>query len=104
MAIALPPGAEARALLHHILEHGDLVGRDTDGRTIIQLAVEDSTLETLMAFDADAADLEDEGEGEPDDDAEEDGPAVMVELVRPKLITLKGSRPRLAKPATPPLA
>jgi hypothetical protein len=104
MAIALPPGAEARALLHHILEHGDVVGRDTRHRTIIQLPVDDWTLEKLMAFDADVAELEDEGDGEPDDDAEEDGPAVMVELVRPKLITLKGARPRLVTSATPPLA
>jgi hypothetical protein len=46
------PGVEARALLHHILEHGDIVGRDTTGRSIIQLAVDDWTLETLMTFDA----------------------------------------------------
>jgi hypothetical protein len=59
--------------------HGDIVGRDTEGR-IIQLAVEDRVLETLMTFDADAAELE------PEPDEEEDGPPVVVELVRPKMV------------------
>ena len=72
---------QARALLHHLLEHGDVVGRDTAGRTIIQLAVDDWVLETLMTFDADAAELED---GREPDAIEEDGPPVVVELVRPK--------------------
>ena len=53
----LSPGAEARALMHHLLEHGDIVGRDAEGRTIIQLAVGDWALEKLMAFDPDAAEL-----------------------------------------------
>ena len=70
----------ARALLHHLLEHGDIVGRDTAGRTIIQLAVDDRVLETLMTFDADAAELE------PEPDDEEDGPPVVLELVRPKMV------------------
>jgi hypothetical protein len=26
--LPLPPGAEARALLHHLLEHSDVVGED----------------------------------------------------------------------------
>ena len=34
-----PPGVEVRVLPHHVLEHGDIVGRDTAGRTIIQLPV-----------------------------------------------------------------
>ena len=83
MAIAplpLPPGAQARVLLHHVLEHGDVVGRDTVGRTIIQLAVDDRVLETLMTFDAEAAELE------PEADDEEDGPPVLVELVQPKMV------------------
>ncbi len=85
--LPLPPGTEARALLQHLLEHGDVVGTDTAGRTIIQLAVDDWTLEKLTTFDADGAELEDEGDGEPDDDAEEDGPpAVLLEVVRPKVI------------------
>jgi hypothetical protein len=77
--LPLPPSAEARALLHHILEHADIVGTDTVGRTFILLAVDGRVLERLMAFDADAAELE------PESDDEEDGPPVVVELVRPKL-------------------
>ena len=85
--LPLAPGVEARVLLHHILEHGDIVGRDTVGRTIIQLALDDWTLEKLMMVDADAADLEDEGDCEPDDDAEEDGPPLALhEVVRPKVV------------------
>ena len=72
--VPLPPSAEARALLNHLLEHGDIVGRDTVGRTIIQVAVDDWALERLMTFDADAAELEDQGDGEPDADSEFDGP------------------------------
>jgi hypothetical protein len=71
---------QARALLHHLLEHGDIVGRDTTGRTIIQLAVDDRVLETLMTFDADAAELE------PEPDEEEDGPSLLLDLVRPKVV------------------
>jgi len=78
--LPLPSGAEARALLHHLLEHGDIVGRDTVGRTIVQLAMDDWTFEKLMTFDASVADLEQE----PDD--EEDGPPTVIELLRPKVI------------------
>ena len=39
--LPLPPGAEARALLHHLLKHGDVLGSDSAGRTIISLAVDD---------------------------------------------------------------
>ena len=80
VSLPLSPGAQARALLHHLLEHGDIVGRDAAGRTIVQLAVDDRVLETLMTFDAEAADLE------PEPDEEEDGPLVVVELVRPKVV------------------
>lgn len=53
------------------------------GRTIIQLAVDDWTLEKLLTFDADSAELEYGADAEPDADAE-DGPSVlMLELVRP---------------------
>jgi hypothetical protein len=63
------------------------VGRDIAGRTIIQLAVDDWTLEKLMAFDAQAADLEDGGDAELDDDAEDDWlPLVLLDLARPKVI------------------
>ena len=77
--LPLPPGAEARVLLHHLLERGDIVGRDAAGRTIIQLSVDDRVLETLMTFDADAAQLE------PEPDEEEDGPPLLLDLVRPKV-------------------
>ena len=60
-----------------------VVGRDTAGRMIIQLAVDDRVLETLMTFDGEAADLE------PEPDDEEDGPPVVVELVRPKTVARK---------------
>jgi hypothetical protein len=86
MPLPLPPGAEARALLHHLLEHGEIVGRDAVGRTIIHLPLDAWVLEKLMMFDADAADLEQGGDDEPDADDEEDGPPVVVDLVRPKLV------------------
>ena len=70
-ALPLDPGAQARALLHHLLEAGDIIGRDTAGRTVIQLAANDWLLHQLMTFDAGAEDLEDGG------DAEDDGPAVL---------------------------
>jgi hypothetical protein len=78
--LPLPPNVAARALLHHLLEHGDIVGRDTAGRTVIQLSVNDYVLEMLMTFDADAAELE------PEPDDEEDGPPFLVELVPPKMV------------------
>ena len=78
------------------------LGRDTAGRTIIQVAVDDWVLEMLLTFEADAADLEDGGDDEPDADDEEDGLPVMVELVRPKAIGCGrlASRPLFA-PALP---
>ena len=84
--LPLPPGAEARALLHHLLEHGDVAGRDAAGRTIVQLSVDDWVLERLLTFDAEAADLEHGGDDEPDADDEEDGPPAVVELARPNVI------------------
>jgi hypothetical protein len=78
--LPLLPDVEARALLHHLLEHGDIVGRDAAGNTIIQLSVNDYVLETLMTFDADAAELE------PEPDDEEDGPPVVVEFAQPKMV------------------
>ena len=81
--LPLPPDAEARGLLHHLLKHGDVVGKDSTGRTILQLAVDDHTLETLMSFDAD--ELEDQGDDEPDADDEVDGAPVVCELARPRV-------------------
>ena len=46
--LPLAPGAEARALLHHLLEQGHVVGRDSLGRTLIELAVDGWVLEKLM--------------------------------------------------------
>jgi hypothetical protein len=85
--LPLSPNAEARALLHHILEHGDVVGRDSAGRTILQLAVNDWVLDKLMGSDADAAEGEDGGEAEPDADDERDGAPFMIpDVVLPKVI------------------
>jgi hypothetical protein len=84
--LPLPPAAEARTLLHHILKHGDIVGRDTKGRTVLQLAVDDWTMEKLLTFDADADELEDGADHERDADDEEDSAPVVVELLRPKVV------------------
>ena len=81
----LPPGAEARLLLHHLLEHGDVVGKDDAGRTMILLAVYECVLEKLMTFEAEPADLEDGGDAEPEPDDEEDGPPVRPDVVRPRV-------------------
>jgi len=54
------------------------------GRTTIQLALDDWSLEKLMTFDAEAAELE----LEPDD--EEDGPPVVLEVARPKVVGAGG--------------
>ena len=48
--LPLLPDAEARALLHHLLEHGHIAGRGSAGGTIIQLEVDDWVLESLMPF------------------------------------------------------
>jgi hypothetical protein len=89
--LPLPPNAAARVLLHHLLDHGDIVGRDAAGQTIIQLSVNDYVLETLMTFDAEAAELE------PEPDGEKNGPPLLVELVQPKMLegrrTLGQARP-----------
>ena len=46
-----------------------------------------------MTFDAEAAELEDYGDAEPDDDAEEDWlPAVPLDLARPKVIRRRRGR------------
>jgi hypothetical protein len=70
----LDPGSQARTILHHLLERGDIAGHDVTGRTVITLAVDDWLLEQLLTFDAGAEHLEDSGDPEPDDDAEVDGP------------------------------
>ena len=67
--LRLDPGSQARTILHHLLEHGDIAGRDAAGRTLIVLAVEEHLLERLMTFEAGAEELEDGSDTEPDDDA-----------------------------------
>ena len=67
VALPINPGAHARALLHHLLQSGDIIGRDAVGRTVIQLAADDWLLEQLMTFHADSEDEEDVGDDEPDD-------------------------------------
>ena len=42
--LPLDPGSQARVLLHHLLESGDIVGRDAAGRTVIQLAADACSL------------------------------------------------------------
>ena len=54
------------------------MGRDAAGRTVIQLAVNGYVLETLMTFDAEAAQLE------PEPDDEDHGVPVLVQLLRPE--------------------
>jgi hypothetical protein len=70
----LDPVAQARTILQHLLEHGDIAGRDAAGRTVITLAVDDWLLDRLLTFDGGSEDLEGNGDHEPDDDAEVDGP------------------------------
>ena len=51
-----------RAVLRHILETGDVLGRDASGRVVLTLAVDEWLLDKLAAFGAAAEDLEpDEG-------------------------------------------
>jgi hypothetical protein len=57
--------SEAEQLLREILEHGDFVGHDGAGRTVLQLAVDRATFDRLMAFGTDAAEREDGGDDEP---------------------------------------
>ena len=49
-------------------------GVGSAGRAVIQLAVSPWVLERLLTFDGGSEDLEDNGDSEPDDDAELDGP------------------------------
>jgi hypothetical protein len=57
--------SEAGELLRRILETGDIVGQDSAGRTIVQLAVDRHMLGLLTAFGADAAERDDGGDDEP---------------------------------------
>jgi hypothetical protein len=59
VSLSLDLGSEARAILHHLLENGDLAGRDAVGRTLITLAVDDRLLKRPLTFGAAVEDLED---------------------------------------------
>ena len=72
--LPIDAASQARTLLYHLLEHGDVAGRDAAGRTVITLAVDDWLLERLLTFDAGSEDIEDGGYDEPDDAEESDGP------------------------------
>jgi hypothetical protein len=40
-ALPLDPSAQARTLLRHLLEAGDIIGKDMAGCTVIQLVADD---------------------------------------------------------------
>jgi hypothetical protein len=85
--------SEARALLHCVLRDGDVVGTDDAGRSALLPMVDPWTFDRLLAFDADATDLEDtDGESEPDEEV--DGPATAVDIVPPKRL---GDASRIAQ-------
>jgi hypothetical protein len=75
--------SDARALLRFMLAHGDIVGTDHAGRTVLQLAVDPWTLDQLCAFDAGSEDLED-ADAEPEPDQEMDSTPIMLDAVRAK--------------------
>ena len=64
--LPLEPVAQARMLLHRLLDAGDVIGRDVAGRTVIQVAADDWLFEQLMVFDGATEDLEDGGDAEPE--------------------------------------
>jgi hypothetical protein len=76
------PATEARALLNCVLRDGDVIGTDDAGRTALLLLVDPWTLDHLLAFDAEATDLEDT-DGEPEPDEELDGLPIVVNFVPP---------------------
>ena len=79
--LPLPPGAEARALLHHILEHADIVGTDAVGRTFILLAIDGRVLGR-------ADDLRRRrGRTRAGARRREDGPPLPLDLVPRKLVS-----------------
>jgi hypothetical protein len=87
------PDSEARALVRFMLAHGDIVGTDHAGRTILQLAVDQWTLDQLCAFGADSEDLED-ADSERESDQEMDGPPIMLDEVRARRAGRRAPRQR----------
>jgi hypothetical protein len=72
-----------------VLRNGDIVATDDAGRAALLLLIDSWTLDRLLAFDADPADLEDNGDledtdGEPEPDEEIEGPATVVDIVPPR--------------------
>lgn len=57
---------QTRDIVNEILETGDIVGQDEEGRTLIQLAVDLLMLDELCTYDAATADLE------PDEELEDE--------------------------------
>ena len=57
---------QTRDIVNEILETGDVIGQDGEGRTLIQLAVDPMMLDELCVYDAATADLE------PDADLEDE--------------------------------
>ena len=48
-ALPLDPSAQARILLHYLLEAGEIIGKDMAGCTVIQLVAGDWLLEQLLS-------------------------------------------------------
>jgi len=67
LSLPLPPAVDARALLHHLLEHGDIIGSDHCGPEYHPAGGGRLGAGEALAFDADAAELEDGGDDEPDE-------------------------------------
>jgi hypothetical protein len=61
--LPIDTATQARTILHHLLEHGDVASCDAAGHTVITLAV-----------DAGAEDHENSGDRKPNNDAEENRP------------------------------
>jgi hypothetical protein len=57
---------QTRDIVNEILDTGDVIGQDDEGRTLIQLAVDPMLLDELYVYDAATADLE------PDADLEDE--------------------------------
>lgn len=57
---------QTRDIVNEILDTGDVIGQDDEGRTLIQLAVDPMMLDELCVYDAATADLE------PDADLEDE--------------------------------
>lgn len=66
---AVDSDTRARALLRHMLEHSDVVGRDHTGRTCLALYVDDRILDELASFGVEDEDAEADEDREEDDGA-----------------------------------